>query len=142
MRKKQQDAFKYIIPCAPVPKKNSQRIVTNQNTGKPLIIQSERYEAFEAYAGYFLRPKPGIDYPVNVKCIFYMPTRRRVDTVNLEEAVHDVLVTYGVLKDDSRDIIASKDGTRTFYDKENPRVEIEITPYQGEYEQWQKVQKE
>ena len=138
MRTKQKEVYRYVIPCAPVPKKNAQRIVTNPKTGKPIILQSERYEEFENYAGYFLRPKPGIDYPVNVKCIFYMPTRRRVDTVNLEEAVHDILVKFGVLKDDNRDVIASKDGTRTFYDKENPRVEIEITSYEGEYEQWSK----
>ena len=26
----------------------------------------------------------------------------------------------------------------TYYDKETPRTEIEITPYEGEYEQWKK----
>lgn len=130
--------MKYLIPTTPVSKKNSQRIVTNHKTGKPFIVQSAVYEEYEATASYFLRPKPPkpIDYPVTVKCTFYMPTHRRVDTSNLVAAVHDVLVKYQILEDDNRDIIASTDGTRTFYDKTNPRVEIEITPYEGEYETW------
>ena len=132
--------YKYFIPEAPVSKKNSQRIVTNRITGKPFIIQSKQYEDFEAAASYYLQPKPQkpIDYPVTVRCIYYMPTRRKVDTSNLNAAIHDILVKHGVLADDNRDIIASTDGTRTFYDKENPRVEIEITPYEEEYEVWKK----
>lgn len=128
--------YNYLIPCAPVSKKNSQRIVTNRVTGKPFIIQSQQYEDFEATASYFLRPKPNIDYPVTVTCLFYMPTHRKVDKSNLEAAVHDVLVKFNVLEDDNRDIIASTDGSRVFYDKENPRIEITITPYEGEYEVW------
>ena len=130
--------YKYIIPTAPVSKKNSQRIVTNRSTGKPFIIQSSQYEGYESEASYYLQPKPSepIDYPVTVRCIFYMPTRRRVDTANLNAAIHDILVKYRILADDNRDIIASTDGTRTFYDKENPRTEIEIKPYKGEYEVW------
>lgn len=132
--------YHYTIPTAPVSKKNSQRIVTNRITGKPFIIQSPQYEEYETYASYFLRPKPPnpIDYPVTVRCLFYMPTRRRVDKSNLEAAAHDVLVKYGVLADDNRDIIASTDGSRVYYDKEKPRAEITIEPYKGEYEQWAK----
>lgn len=135
---REEQKTKYLIPTAPVSKKNSQRIVTNRVTGKPFIIQSAQYEDYETTASYFLKPKPDkpIDYPVTVKCVFYMPTHRRVDTSNLAAAVHDILVKNGILSDDNRDIIASTDGTRTYYDKQNPRVEIEITPYEGEYEVW------
>lgn len=131
--------YHYTIPTAPVSKKNSQRIVTNHKTGRPFIIQSQKYEDYENYASYFLCPKPKkpIDYPVTVRCIYYMPTRRRVDTANLNAAVHDILVKYGILADDNRDIIASTDGTRTYYDKQNPRAEIWIEPFEEEYEVWQ-----
>lgn len=134
------EEMRYLIPTAPVSKKNSQRIVTNRATGRPFIIQSQQYEDFETTASYFLKPKPEkpIDYPVTVKCLFYMPTHRRVDTSNLVAAVHDILVKCQILADDNRDIIASTDGTRTFYDKANPRVEIEITKYEGVYETWAK----
>jgi Holliday junction resolvase RusA-like endonuclease len=67
-----------------------------------------------------------------------MPTRRKVDTANLNAAIHDILVKYGVLADDNRDVIASTDGTRTYYDKANPRAEVVIAPFTEEYEQWQK----
>lgn len=132
--------YEYLIPCAPVTKKNSQQILVNKKTGRAFIQQSKRYIDYEATASYFLRPKPKepIDYPVNIKATYYMPTRRRVDTANLNSALHDILVKYGVLADDNRDIIASTDGTRTYYDKDNPRTEVVITRYKGDYEQWKK----
>ena len=66
--------------------------------------------------------------PVNVKCVYYMPTRRRVDLVNLQEATLDVLVKYRIIDDDNSTIVVSMDGSRVFYDKNNPRTEITITP--------------
>lgn len=55
-----------------------------------------------------------------------MPTKRRVDLTNLLEAIDDVLVKYGVLKDDNSEIITSHDGSRVLYDKNNPRTEVVI----------------
>jgi len=51
---------------------------------------------------------------VNIKEVFYMPTRRRVDLTNLQEAIDDVLVKAEVIEDDCRDIIASHDGSKVF----------------------------
>ena len=56
-----------------------------------------------------------------------MPTRRRVDLVNLLECTDDVLVNYGVIKDDNSTIVVSHDGSRVLYDKDRPRTEIIIT---------------
>lgn len=128
----------YTIPIAPVSKKNSQRIAVNSKTGKAFILPSEKYSDYEAAASYFLRPKPKkpIDFPVTVRAIYYMPTRRRVDTANLNSALHDILVRYGILADDNRDIIASTDGTRTYWDKANPRTEVYIEEYEEQYETW------
>lgn len=64
--------------------------------------------------------------PVNVRALFYMPTKRRVDLVNLEEALLDVLVHYGIIDDDNSTIVAGMDGSRVLYDKENPRTEVII----------------
>jgi hypothetical protein len=58
-----------------------------------------------------------------------MPTRRKVDLVNLLEATCDILVKFGVLKDDSSDIVAAHDGSRVLYDKERPRAEIDVEPF-------------
>ena len=68
-----------------------------------------------------------IDYPVNIKAIYHMPTSRKVDLINLHEALHDILVHYHVLADDSSNIVVSTDGSRVVVDKWNPHTEVEIT---------------
>lgn len=120
------DEIRFTINLPPITKKNHGRIVRNRRTGKPLMLPSEQYEAYEKNAGWFLKPM-GIDYPVNVKCLYFMPTRRRVDLVNLLECTDDVLVKYGVIKDDNSTIVVSHDGSRVLYDKDRPRTEIIIT---------------
>ena len=75
----------------------------------------------------------GIDQPVNVAAKFYMPTRRRVDLTNLNEALHDILVNYGILTDDNAKIIVSTDGSRVYWDKDNPRTEVIITAVEGTF---------
>lgn len=118
--------FKYIIPIEPRTKKNSQQIITVH--GRPIIIPSKQYKAYEKDATiYLLKDAPHIDYPVNVECHFYMGTRRRVDLNNLLECATDVLVNAGVLEDDNSNIVVSHDGSRVHYDKENARTEIFIT---------------
>ena len=59
----------------------------------------------------------------------------KCDLVGYLQAIQDLLVTYKVLEDDSRDYVASTDGSRVMYDKENPRTEITITRLDN-YEQW------
>lgn len=118
---------KFIIKLPPVSKKNSQQILFNPKTGKRFIAPSEKYKEYEQNAGWFLpRQKEPIDYSINVKCLFYMPTKRKCDLTNLLEAVDDVLVKHGIIADDNYTIIESHDGSRVLYDKENPRTEIYI----------------
>lgn len=118
--------IKFTINVAPVTKKNSQRIVINRSTGRPMILQSERYLQYEKDAHWFLPRVETIDTAVNVKAIFYMPTKRRVDLVNLQEALLDVLVKYEILADDNSNIVHSMDGSYVDYDKDNPRTEVYI----------------
>lgn len=111
----------------PRTKKNSQRMV--RAGFKTIPIYSK---AYEQYHDDFLRQvsgdkKRGIAFPVNVCCTYYMRTRRLVDLVNLIEATNDLLVDAGVLADDNSNVIVGHDGSRVYYDKKNPRVEIEIT---------------
>lgn len=100
-----------------------------------MIIQSKAYREYEKKCADYLHilDEP-IDTPVNVKMLFYTETRRIVDLLGLEQACLDILVKYGVLKDDNRNIVVSKDGSRALYDKENPRTEITITEVKGEIE--------
>ena len=115
---------KFTIGVEPKTKKNSQQVVMIK--GRPRIIQSKAYREYEKEALPFC-PKAGIDYPVNVKAIYYRRKHHRVDITNLESALMDILVKAGTLKDDCCSIVVSTDGSRVFYDKENPRTEVEIT---------------
>lgn len=120
----------YTIPLPPITKKNSQQILVNKATGKPFVMPSQKFKEYEREVGYFIkRPPAPIDYPVTVKCLFYMPTRRKCDLTNLLEAVDDLLVLYGVLADDNYSIIASHDGSRVFFDKNSPKTEIFIEKF-------------
>lgn len=131
--------IKFTIPLPPITKKNSQQIRKNRVTGARFVAQSDQYSQFEQDAMWYVpRYYETIDYPVTVKCLFYMPTKRKVDKTNLEAAIHDILVKARLLADDNRDIIASTDGTRVYYDKDNPRTEIYITDFEEEYQQWSK----
>ena len=129
------EELKFVIPGDPKTKKNSQEIVYAH--GRPLVVQNKRYKKYEAdCAKHIPKIEKPIDYPVNIKAVFVRDTRRRVDRPNLEEALYDILVKYGVLVDDNRDIAAAGDGTRVYHDKVNPRVEVTITPMEGDYKQW------
>lgn len=129
--------MKIVIPGEPRTKKNSQQILINKATGRPFIMPSKEYKAYEARCIVWMpRLEKPIDEPVNVQCIFYRSTRRRVDLVNLIECVQDILVKYGVLADDNRNVVYAVDGSRVFYDKTSPRTEITIEPIREEIERW------
>lgn len=120
--------YQTMIPLNPKTKKNNQRILTNRKTGKPFVAQNNAYKQYEKDAGWFLKwHKPPINEPVNVKCVFYRQNEIRCDLANLEEAIYDIMVKYGVLADDNFKIIAGHDGSRVYVDRERPRTEIEIT---------------
>lgn len=117
--------IKFTVPLPPITKKNSQRIATRG--GRPIILPSEKYKEYEDAALWFIPKRFTIDYPVNVKCIFYMPNNRLCDLTNHLESIDDVMVKAGLLKDDNYKILASHDGSRVMVDKNNPRTEVEIT---------------
>lgn len=123
----------FTITGKPITKKNSQRIVINKRTGSPFPLPSKQ---FESYKKEFLQqakkfqPSSPLDVPISVATVYYMPTRHRVDITNLMNATHDLLQDAGIIADDSSKIVKSVDGSRVFYDKGNPRVEITIMAYE------------
>lgn len=125
------EQIEFTIKLPPRTKKNSQQIILIG--GRPRIIPSRLYKEYESNCAYFMpRIEETIDRPVNVKAVYYMPTRRRVDLCNLHEALCDVLVHYGIVADDNSNIIATMDGSRVEYCKDNPRTEVVIS----EVEPW------
>ena len=131
----------YVIPQDPRTKKNSHRI---SGCGKrcPVCGKYERQfirngngttdYAFKAVK--YLQPKPQkpLTGPVRLVYKLYTQTWHRKDDLNLYEALDDILVTNGILKDDDRKTIRSRDGSRVLYDKDNPRAEIYIYSYSEE----------
>lgn len=119
--------MRFTLYGDPRTKKNSQRII--RAGGRVIPITSA---AYAEYRDDCLRQITGsvrnsIDSAINLECVYYMRTRRKVDLVNLLEATCDILVDAHVITDDNSSIVASHDGSRVEYDKDNPRVEITIT---------------
>ena len=112
----------------PRSKKNSMQIVKIGNSHR--LIQGKNYRDYEQYATWQIAEADAayhVDYRVNVKCIFYRSTKRRVDLSNLIAAADDILVHAGVLVDDNWKIVGGHDGSRIRFDPAAPRTEIEIT---------------
>lgn len=134
--------IEFTIPVHPVSKKNSQQIITlktKYGKSRNIIIPSKKYKEFEAECMPFLfqvKTQAGvIDFPVNMAVEFYVSKKLKYDLTNLLEAIDDAAVKSGLILDDNRDIIAGHDGSRVFYDKVNPRIQIAITQM-DDYTQW------
>ena len=132
---------KYTIPLDPKAKKNSHRIAgcgkrcpVCGKYAKQFVRNADKTTEYGFKAGKYLHPKPAtpIEGPVHLVYRLYTATWHRKDDLNLYEALDDILVSCGILKDDDRKIIRNRDGSRVLYDKENPRSEIYIYPYREE----------
>lgn len=123
-----------IINVNPVTKKNHGQIIMCKN--RPILLPSKPFLQYQKDVKPYLPTLSSpIDYPINIKCVFYMKTRRKVDLSNLISAISDVLVHYNIISDDNRNIIASYDGSLVLYDKDNPRTELSISP-KSDYLPW------
>ena len=110
----------------PRTKKNSARILQGRG-GRRFVAPSAAFEDYQTGCLWQIRAPPEpISARVNVRCVYYMKTARRVDLANLIEATTDILVKAHVLEDDNSKIVAAHDGSRVELDRKNPRVEIEI----------------
>lgn len=130
----------YTILGDPRTKKNhtiiagtGRRCPTCGKPEKQWVRQGHAHDVYASAALWQLRPAPEkpISAAVNVCCVFYMKTHRRVDLLNLLETIDDLLVEAGVLADDNSCIVVGHDGSRVMYDKQRPRTEITITETEG-----------
>ena len=120
----------FTIDIPPRTKKNHNRIVPKKGGGV-VVIPSKAYVEYERAAAMYIPHTKPISTPVNIKAVFYMETRRRVDLPNLQNALLDTLVKCGLLEDDNSKIVASMDGSCVKYDKYRPRTEVQITEVRG-----------
>ena len=95
-------------------KKSSQQIIKVK--GNTRLIPNKLYVKWEKPAIEQLQSQmlekdlSTIDYPIWVKCFIYRNTKRRIDKLNMEQSVHDVLEKAGVIENDF--LIESTDGSR------------------------------
>lgn len=132
--------IKFTIPLEPRTKKNHSQISCmpskrcRKPCGKiPINHPSKEYQEYARKCKKLIKsPIEPIDGQINLKAVFYMQTRRRVDLVNLLQALCDILVDCGYIVDDNCKVIVSLDGSRVGYDKMNPRTEVEIREIEKE----------
>jgi Holliday junction resolvase RusA-like endonuclease len=117
--------MKIIIPLNPVTKKNHSQIV--MRNGKPRLLPSKQFLQYQKNVGWFLNGHKAPKGVLNIKAVYFMQTKRKVDLTNLNSALHDVLVHYGVIPDDSTEFVGASDGSRVKYDPENPRTVVTLT---------------
>lgn len=121
--------WEFAIKGEPRTKKNSSMII--RNSGRPKVMPSKQFREYERVALWQLLSEARIGEPIscscNVKCVYYMKSKRRVDLVNLQEGTLDILVKARIIEDDNSQIVATMDGSCVRYDKDDPRVEIFIT---------------
>ena len=131
----------YVIPLDPKAKKNSHRIAgcgkrcpVCGKYAKQFVRNDDKTTEYGFKAAQYLHPKPSkpIEGPVHLVYRLYTGTWHRKDDLNLYEALDDILVRGGILKDDDRKTIRSRDRSRVLYDKERPRAEVYIYSYSEE----------
>lgn len=130
MRNKQ--VLKFTIKGDPVTKKNHSHIFKTKGANSRYFIAPSKQ--YRGYSGEFKAQcieqkvfNKHLNATYNIKCSYYMHSRRKVDLTNLLSSTMDCLVEAGVIEDDNCKIVVSNDGSRVYYDKDNPRTEIEIT---------------
>lgn len=144
-----QEIMRFYIPIRPVTKKNNMQVTRGAN-GKPGIRQSKRYVTYERSVIqwwddmiestakeelrisaqhqklYGLRP---IDFKINIKSIYGLPTSQRADLISYHSALHDILTKMGVIEDDHWKIVYSTDGSKVIVDPYSPGTLVIIEAY-------------
>jgi Holliday junction resolvase RusA-like endonuclease len=129
--------MRFTIPVKPRTKKNHMQLVTLK-TGRQMMLPSKAYKEFEKQVLNYVAENPliiksteefklPIEEKINLKGLFYKEKDYKSDLAGYLQALQDALVKAGVIKDDNHKIIETTDGSRVFLDRDNPRIEVEIT---------------
>lgn len=111
-----------ILYGDPRTKKNSARIL-KAHANRRIVAPSEAFMQYQEKCLWQIkRPYNPITARVNVRCVYYMATRRKVDLANLIEATCDILVKAKVLPDDNSQDCGRSRWQPVDYRKEKPRA--------------------
>ena len=109
------------IPIPPRTKKNSQRIISVK--GRPLVIPSKPYKAWEEGCGLYIGNAVGITAAVSCRAMIYRD-KDLGDASNYYNAIGDMLQKYGIVANDR--LIVHWDGSRLLLDRQLPRLELAL----------------
>ncbi|SCK01481.1 Holliday junction resolvase [uncultured Clostridium sp.] len=120
---------KVIVPGSPISKSNFKlhnkdgRAILPYNTGK----SHDKYALYEEEIAYYARSQnPTIIFEeslIAILKVYYKSEKRHPDTANITKSIFDGIEKSGLIVNDAqiRRIVVEE-----FYDKENPRFELEL----------------
>ncbi|TGY40632.1 RusA family crossover junction endodeoxyribonuclease [Clostridium sartagoforme] len=125
-----------VVPGSPITKSNFKlhnkdgRAILPSNTGK----SHDRYAIYEEQIAYYSRiQNPGVildESLIAVLKVYYKSEKRHPDTANITKSIFDGIEKSGLIVNDAQ---ITRIITEEFYDKENPRFELEFFG-ESEYE--------
>lgn len=120
---------KIIVPGSPITKSNFKlhnkdgRAILPSNTGK----SHDRYAIYEEKIAYYSRlQNPGVlleESLIAILKVYYKSEKRHPDTANITKSIFDGIEKSGLIVNDAQ---ITRIITEEFYDKENPRFELEF----------------
>ena len=137
--------LKFSIPGRPSTKKTSQRVV--RRGGFTKILPSLLYEKYEKHCKEYCEDAwknhgmPAIDCGVAVKLKVFLDSWIVGDECGYQQAHGDIIQAHSVIQDDMWIHWIDKNEHMIFYDKENPRIEVEIYRYKHPKEEFRNEQR-
>ena len=120
---------KIVVPGSPITKSNFKlhnkdgRAILPSNTGK----SHDRYAIYEEKIAYYARlQNPDVileESLIAILKVYYKSEKRHPDTANITKSIFDGIEKSGLIVNDAQ---ITKIITEEFYDKENPRFELEF----------------
>lgn len=120
---------KIVVPGSPITKSNFKlhnkdgRAILPSNTGK----SHDRYAIYEEKIAYYSRlQNPGVileESIIAILKVYYKSEKRHPDTANITKSIFDGIEKSGLIVNDAQ---ITRIITEEFYDKENPRFELEF----------------
>lgn len=106
------------------------QLIKDLPRGKPILLPNKKYTEWEKQAIFQLKKQKKelglrtIEGEVEVKSMIYRYTKRRMDLLNPQQSIHDVLEDAGIIRNDF--LIKSTDGSRLILGVEKGQERVEI----------------
>jgi hypothetical protein len=132
--------LRFLIPGRPSTKKTSQRVV--RRGGFTRILPSLLYEKYEKHCEVYCKDLwcnknlLPMDFGVGIKLKVYLDSWVVGDECGYQQAHGDIIQKHGIIANDMWIHWLDRDSHMIYYDKENPRIEVEIYRYRHPKEEY------